>query len=514
MRVIAGLICVGIWMAACHPKELKQNTSLGVKYEIFVLSFTDSNSDGKGDLKGVQSKLDYLQELGVNGIWLMPIMPSPSYHKYDVSDYKNIHPDYGTLQDFELLVKGAHERGIKIIIDMVLNHTATTHPWFQSACTNEDSPYRDYYVWDSIQSIRDVISKKETTLDSDNITQWHPVNNDTTGEYYYGFFSSHMPDLNFDNQKVREEFVDIARFWLEDMKVDGFRFDAARHIYPDDRAWANHEFWTWYKNELIKIKPDVYLVGEVYSLNPKEVAYYTSGLPSLFNFRMAQLIIESLNKEENLNLVQEYKHIIESYRSVNPDFVDATILSNHDQNRIMSSLKNNELKSRVAASILLTLPGMPYLYYGEEIGMTGIKPDEQIREPFVWGEPSITTTWTQSIHSVPDSVRSLAEQQKDEKSLFNHYKSLIQYRNSNPVLESGDVKVVSRLPKEMVGWISVTSNDSKLILHNLTKEEISIELNEDISLYKSIDFKTNVGVVLQENLLTLPPYASVILKKN
>jgi glycosidase len=221
---------------------------------------------------------------------------------------------------------------------MVLNHTALDHPWFQSARSSEDSPYRDYYVWKELQSVRNEISKKSITLDSDNITQWHVVNNDTTQEHYYGFFSRFMPDLNFDNQKVRDEFIDISRFWLDTMQVDGFRFDAARHIYPDDNAFANHQFWKWYKTELQKIKPDVYLVGEVYSINWSEVSYYTKGLPSLFNFYIGQSIITSLDSGKNIGLINTYERMIDSYKLSNPDYIDAPILTNHDQNRILSQL--------------------------------------------------------------------------------------------------------------------------------------------------------------------------------
>ena len=195
-------------IAGCESKEKRDTAAwpYGVKYEVFVLSFADGNGDGKGDFKGLTSKLDYLQDLGVNGIWLMPIMNSPSYHKYDVTDYKSINPEYGTIDEFKKFVEEAHSRNIKVVVDLILNHTGSDHPWFQSAIKGKDSPYRDYYVWANKDSIRQQISKKTTSFDSDNIRQWHAVNGDTLSEHYYGFFWRGMPDLNFDNQKVRDEF--------------------------------------------------------------------------------------------------------------------------------------------------------------------------------------------------------------------------------------------------------------------------------------------------------------------
>ena len=184
------LLLIALLFLSCDRSNKSETDSwpYGVKYEIFVQSFADGNDDGKGDFNGLTAKLDYLKELGINGIWLMPIMNSPSYHKYDVIDYKSIHPDYGTADDFKNFVREAHKRDIKVIVDLILNHTGSDHPWFQAAIKDKDSPYRDYYVWANKDSIRTQISKKETSLDSDNITQWHAVNGDTLSDHYYGFF--------------------------------------------------------------------------------------------------------------------------------------------------------------------------------------------------------------------------------------------------------------------------------------------------------------------------------------
>ncbi len=493
---------------------MKNTWPHGVKYEIFVLAFADGNSDGKGDLKGLTEKLGYVQELGVNGIWLMPIMPSSSYHKYDVTDYKNVHPDYGTLEDFKAMTEEAHKRGIQVIIDLVLNHSSSKHPWFISAKEDKDSPYRDYYVWGDKDSIQDQIAKKTITLDSDNIRQWHEVNGDSTAEHYYGFFSSRMPDLNFDNQKVRDEMVDIARFWIEEMKVDGFRFDAARHIYPADRAYDNHQFWIWYREQLIKIKPDIYMIGEVYSTDRNEVSPYAKGLPALFNFDLGSNVISILNAgSDTLQLIEHYAEQIDFIKSSNPEFLDAPILTNHDQNRIMSQLDNNPGKAKVAASILLTLPGTPYLYYGEELGMRGMKPDESIREPFPWGDDKFTTRWMTPTFNVKDSIADAKDQSNESESLLNHYKRLIAYRNSSKPLTFGSIESLKDLPRSLVTIKRSFDSESVIIFHNISDKEVKLTLTNGLELFRNVEFSSNDYIALKENELVLSGYATVILKQ-
>ncbi len=486
----------------------------GVNYEVFVLAFADGNGDGKGDLKGLTAKLDYLQDLGVGGLWLMPIMPSPSYHKYDVTDYKGIHPDYGTVEDFKEFVREAHKRNIQVIIDLILNHTGSQHPWFLEAIKGKDNPYRDYYVWADKDSVELEISKKEISLDSDNITQWHAVDGDTTDEHYYGFFYGGMPDLNFDNPKVKAEFIDIGKFWLEDMKVDGFRLDAAKHIFPTDRATDNHAFWIWFRGEMEKIKPDVYLVGEVWS-PAEEVAPYLKGLPALFNFDMGYAITSVVNAGmDTINLVKKYKEINDYYRSVTPNYIDATFLKNHDQNRILSELGDDEAKMRVAASILFTLPGTPYVYYGEEIGMKGMKPDEYIREPFIWDvgkKDPMQTTWEIPKYSTDKTVVPLAKQKKDRSSLYNFYRKWIEYRNNNEVLTRGELSMTAFTIHEVVSMIRVLGEEKRLALHNLSDVEVTVSLEEEKEFTK-IDFSTNKEAALKKNKLKLPAYSSVVLK--
>ncbi len=510
------LLLLALLFVACEPKQKNESVAWpnGVKYEVFVLSFADGNGDGKGDFKGLTSKLDYLQDLGVNGIWLMPIMNSPTYHKYDVTDYKSINPEYGTVDEFKKFVEEAHSRNIKIVVDLILNHTGSDHPWFQSAMKGKDSAYRDYYVWAKKDSIRQQMSKKTTSFDSDNITQWHAVNGDTLAEHYYGFFWGGMPDLNFDNPKVRDEFKDIGKFWLQDMNVDGFRLDAAKHIYPDDRAEDNHAFWIEFRKEMEKIKPDVYLVGEVWS-SSKVVAPYLKGLPALFNFDMGYAITRVVNEgKDTIGLINKYKEISDFYKTITSDYLDATFLRKHDQNRILNDVGGDLAKAKIAAGILLTLPGTPYLYYGEEIGMLGTKPDEFIREPFIWDvdkKDMMQTSWEVPKFSTTETVQPLSKQKDDTNSMYQFYKKLIHYRNGSKALTLGEIENSNLNITEVVSFIRKYNDEEVLVLNNVSDVEVTVKLLEGNVKFDAIDYASNGAAKLQDGALVLPAYSTVIL---
>jgi glycosidase len=520
------LVCSIIFLA-CDGKKDDVKWPYGAKYEVFVMSFADGDGNGKGDFKGLTEKIDYFKDLGVNGLWLMPIMPSDTYHKYHVIDYKNIDPDFGTLDDFKKFVEEAHKRNIRIITDFVINHTGNNHPWFLEAQKGKDNPYRNYYVWAKKDSIRGQIFKKAKSYDSDNIRKWHPVKGDTLSEQYYGYFNGLCPDLNLDNPKVKEEIVDIAKFWLNEVKVDGFRLDAARHIFPDDRAEDNHAFWVWFKNEMEKIKPDVYLVGEVWS-NSKVVAPYLKGLPSLFNFDLGYAITHvAATGKDTIHLVQQYKDIRDFYKSITTDYLDATFVKNHDQTRILTELKGDVNKAKMAAAILFTMPGTPYIYYGEEIGMLGDKlstyqdqfgPDAFVREPFVWDadkKDKTQTAWEEARYSTDKTVVPFAKQKDDPESLYNFYKNLIHYRNSSPALTYGDIDGAGININEVVSFIRKHENSEVLVLHNVSDVEVTINLKENNSRFDKIDFDTKHGdVSMQNGELKIPSYTTVILKQD
>lgn len=449
----------------------------GVTYEIFVQSFYDSNGDGIGDFNGVTQKLDYVKELGANAIWLMPIMPSPTYHKYDVTDYRAVHPDYGTMDDFKNLLEEAHKRDIKIVIDLIINHTSSEHPWFLEAKSGRDNPYRAYYVWAQKDTVAADLNKKTITLDSENIRQWHDPG---LGEdYYYGFFWGGMPDLNFDNRKVQDEIFEIGKFWLIEVGVDGFRLDAAKHIFTSDRPLDNHEFWKEFRAKMVALKPDVYLVGEVYD-KKEVVAPYLPGLPALFNFDFHYTLLKAMNAGEGMLLPAMQKETLDYYQAVTPGFIDATISSNHDQPRLLNELGNDPAKYKQAIAVLLTMPGAPYLYYGEEIGMLGLKPDEHIREPFLWDvkrKDAGRTNWIKAKYSKDSTVVPLELQRKDPKSYFNHYKSLIALRNSYPALAVGKLELPeAKFPGSVMAYIRNSGIQKIFVIHNVGKDEIEIAL--------------------------------------
>lgn len=487
----------------------------GVCYEIFVRSFADSNGDGIGDLNGITAKLDYLKELGIDGIWLTPICKSPTYHKYDVADYKAVDPEYGTLADLKNLIAEAHKRKIRIIKDLVVNHTSNQHPWFLEAKKGKDNPYRDYYVWLPQKAIDSLgIATRERSGDSWEVNPWHAVPGDGP-EKYYGLFWSGMPDLNFDNPKVRSEIYEVAKFWLQDVGIDGFRLDAAKHIYPDWEAEKSQAFWVEFREKVTGYKPDVYLVGEIWT-TPDKVAPYFKGLPANFNIDACLAIQKILGKGEQSDLVAQLLSTYSEYKKVNPDFVDATVTGNHDQLRIGTAVNGDPNKMKMAAALLLTLPGEPYLYYGEEIGMLGNKPDENIREPFLWkakNEDRMRTSWMKPAFSTDEKVKNLEAQKADPYSLFNYYKKLLQLRHGNEALgQTTPANLAASGIREtgILSFLRPHGTGDLLVIHNIGENEKTIKLPVR---YRSGHLIFQSGqAAMKDGTLKLPAFGTVILK--
>jgi alpha-amylase len=507
--------------SASHlPVSQPRTGTTGVHYEIFVRSFADSNGDGIGDLNGITGKLDYLKDLGVSAIWLMPISPSPTYHKYDVTDYYGIDPEYGTIDDFKRLIAEAHRRGIAVIIDLVLHHTSTQHTWFKEASKGPDNPYWHYYNWlrpDEIK--RRKLATRDITADSGERSPWHSVAGATYPEKYYGMFWSGMPDLNFDYRPVREEVFNVARYWLNEIGVDGFRLDAARHLYREAEEPKNHEFWQEFGQVVDEATRGAYTVGEVWT-RPEHIAPYFRGLKANFNFDLQLMIAEIVRRENDTeDLVEYLTYVHKTFAAVNPDFIDSLLLSNHDQNRIGSVLKGKITHLKVAANLLLTLPGLPYIYYGEEIGMLGLKPDENIREPFLWdirANDTQRTYWRRGKYSTSQTIRPLALQQADPDSLFSHYKRLIHYRNSHPILNNN----LSRLlpsgirQKGIVAFIRQAQSGGPcvLIVHNLTKKPVEVVFSPDEAWCRCVVFETLPGSSFTGDRVTVPGYGCTIIE--
>lgn len=481
-------------------------------YEIFVRSFCDSNGDGIGDLNGITSRLDYLTDLGIEAIWLTPIFTSPSYHKYDVIDYYAIDKEYGTLDDFRRLLSEAHARGIAVIMDLVINHTSANHPWFQESVRGTDNPYRHFYNWKSPQEIEELgIATREVTPDTWDRNPWHEWP-DTT-EKYYGLFWRGMPDLNCDHPPVRKAIYEIGQFWLK-MGVDGFRLDAARHIYPEWEEYKNHDFWVEFRTEMQKANPQVYLVGEVWTEAPK-IAPYFRGLTANFNFDLSLALQKiAATERDSVGLVKKLAQNRMIFAQTNPRFIDAIMLTNHDQTRIGSVLKGNINRLKVAANLLLTLPGQPYLYYGEEIGMLGKKPDQYIREPFWWDDAekdTQRTRWMVPKYNKNKRIIPLTVQSQNPDSLFNHYKRLIHFRKSNAVV--GDIRgnlqpLDTHSDHRLVAFKRSVGENEVWVIHNICGEEVTFSAP---FLPHHVLFSTSSVTFLKADTLSIAPYGCVVL---
>ncbi|MCK5732075.1 MAG: alpha-amylase, partial [Tenericutes bacterium] len=413
-------------------------------YEIFLGSFSDSDKDGIGDFQGLISRLDYLNDgdddsgksLGIEGIWLMPIMPSPSYHKYDVMNYMDIDSKYGTLEDFSNFIEETNDRGIKVIIDLVLNHTSDQHPWFKAARKaavdgDFENKYLDYYT---IVDVNEKESNKVYYQLHDNL-------------YYEGNFSSAMPELNMDNPDVKLEVVDIICFWY-DLGVHGFRLDAAKYVYLHDED-KNIDFWNWFMSECKKIKSDTYVVGEVWSGDTEIIDYYETF--NNFDFGMSQSLGVVTSVAKNIDDVNWYVAYLNRYRNLVTNTNAAAILtpfiSNHDMNRAAGYLNVDERTMHNAASLYILTYGNPFIYYGEEIGMKGSRGTENTdanrRLAMLWGDRDTVEDPFGSTYNSDYQINGTVKSQvKDEVSLYNHYKKLLMLRKANPEIARGTYTIL------------------------------------------------------------------------
>ncbi|MCD4686933.1 MAG: DUF3459 domain-containing protein, partial [Anaerolineae bacterium] len=443
-----------------------------VFYEVFVRSFYDSNGDGIGDLQGVIEKLDYLNDgdptttddLGVTGIWLMPIAQSPSYHGYDVFDYYNIETDYGTNADFRALLEAAHERGIVVIVDLVLNHTSNAHPWFVAA-ESGDPEYEPYYIW--ADNPPDHRSPWGSSV-------WHRAGS----RYYFGLFWSGMPDLNYEHPAVTEEMYDVIDFWLTDMGVDGFRLDAIRHLDEDGPIMENTpETLAWLEDFHVYVhdrSPDALTVGEVWDATANVVPYVGDKVNIAFEFDFASAILTAAQLKSASPVAYALDTIVAAY----PEGQYATFITNHDQNRVFSQLDEDEGAAQVAATLLLTGPGVPFIYYGEEIGMVGEKPDERIRTPMQWTDARINGGFTEAgqpwqTMASGYRTRNVATLTGDPDSLLSHYRALIHLRNAHPALSTGAIQLIETGNAHVFAMLRANDEETLLVLVNLDDDAVT-----------------------------------------
>lgn len=459
-----------------------------VFYEVFVRSFQDANGDGKGDIAGLISRLDYLNDgdpkttgdLGVDALWLMPVFESPSYHGYDVTSYERINPDYGGLADLDRLLAEAHKRGLRVIVDLVVNHTGVTHPWFVDAASSPSSPRRDWYVWsDTKLAWRQPFGASAPT--------WH----ERGGAYYYGLFSDGMPDLNLRTPAVREEIKRIAGSWLQ-RGVDGFRLDAARFLVEHNEVPAlqadapeTHAFWKEFAAHVRALREDAILVGECWADTSTIGSYYGAAgdtnlpggdeLPMSFNFPLAERILEGVKAGDGARIARTLAEMKESYP---PGATDAPFLTNHDRPRAATQLNKVEGRLRSAAALLLTLPGSPFIYYGEEVGLANgtTGSDEAFRTPMPWDarKGGGFTTGVPWEAFAPDREKAnVAAQTADPGSLLSRYRALIRVRKLSAALRRGAIEVLTPTSgvAPTLAFLRTEGAERVLVIHNLSDSD-------------------------------------------
>lgn len=472
------------------------NKDGSVCYEIFVRSFYDTNGDGIGDFNGIKTQLPYLYELGVKTLWLMPIMPSPTYHGYDVIDYYDVNPDYGTMEDFEGLVEACKQYNIEIMIDIVFNHSSTQNPWFIQS-------YKDY-----INNNTSEDSKKDWYCWSDTDATGYHVYNGVKTAFYESRFDHSMPDFNTKNEAVRAEMVNILNYWVE-KGVKGFRFDAVKYFEFGNHQY-NVEFMTFLHDEIHKEHPEIYFIGECWDSVDVINKYYESTFESFFTFGSsldasgeATIVGQVKGFNTANNFASKIENREKTIKQNNPNAYSSYFLSNHDMDRSSKNFTSSEY-AKLAASLYLLLPGTPYIYYGEEIGLKGVRvtspedaSDVRRRLAMVWssadktgecGFPEPHRTDLMKNDQVTDGAY---DQMQTNYSLWNHYKKVIQIRNKYAFIKDSVFVNMTQLLvtkyDNVLAYELSYGDESIIIIHNFEKVNVEVDLS-----------KLPVGVMLDE----------------
>ena len=517
-----------------------------VFYEIYVRAFYDSNNDGHGDLRGLIEKLDYLKDLGVDCLWLLPLYPSPLKDDgYDISNYYDIHPDYGTLDDFQELLEEAHKRDLRIIMDLVLNHTSDQHPWFRAARANRDSIFRDYYVWsDSSMAFRDA---RIIFLDTEE-SNW--AWDKKSEQYYWHRFYSSQPDLNYDNPAVQAEMLKIMSFWL-DLGVDGFRADAVPYLFErDDTSCENLPETHAYLKEIRKFinehYPDRILLAEANQWPEDIIPYFGDGGDEFhmgFHFPIMPRIYMSIRKGDRTQL----EWIMRRTPTLTETNQWCMFLRNHDEltlemvtedernwmweqfapdprmrlnlgirRRLAPLLDNDHRKIMLANSILFTLPGSPIIYYGDEIGMGDniwLHDRNGVRTPMQWTENSnagFSKVAAQSIYlPINDDDTygarqvNVKDQRKNQESIWHSIHHMIKARKEYPVFGRGNFQWIENDNKAIAAFTRSHGNQVVYVLNNLSAENQAISISMPDSAKELTDILTETVYHFQDHTLTV-----------
>ncbi|HEY0827346.1 MAG TPA: alpha-glucosidase [Bacilli bacterium] len=518
----------------------------GVVYQIYPRSFMDSNGDGIGDLKGIISRLDYLKELGVEIIWLSPVYKSPNDDNgYDISDYQAIMNEFGTMEDWEEMLNGLHDRGIKLIMDLVVNHSSDEHRWFEESKKSKDNPYRDYYIW---RPGKPDGSEPNNWVSFFSGSAWQY--DETTDEYYLHLFTKKQPDLNWENPKLRKEVYDMMNFWL-DKGIDGFRMDVINCISKVDDlpSVLGGEGYTWggefflcgprlheylkEMNEQVLSRYEAMSVGEMPGVSPEQAIDYTNPENKEVNmvFQFETMDIDS-GEGGKWNFkpwkLSDLKTVTSKWQyALNGKGWNSLYLNNHDQPRMVSRFGNDTVyrkqSAKLLATFLHTLQGTPYIYQGEEIGMTnvkfhsideykdvetlnyyreavherGISPEQAMASIYVKGRDNARTPMQWNAHeqagftsgqpwiAVNPNYRTInvEESLQDKDSIFNYYKKLIELRKLNPIMIYGDYDIIEEDHDQIYAYTRTLSKEKWLVLLNFSDKEAQFDLPEALKPY-------------------------------
>ena len=523
-----------------------------VVYQVHVRAFYDSSGDGNGDFRGLAQKLDYLQELGVTAIWLMPFFPSPLRDDgYDIADYRSVNPSYGTLDDFKVFLEAAHQRGIRVIIEMVLNHTSDQHPWFQESRSSRTNPRRDWYVW----SDTDTKYKGTRLIFVDTELSnwaWDPVSK----QYYWHRFFSHQPDLNYDNPQVREEMWDVMKFWLQ-MGVDAFRLDAVPYLV--EREGTNcenlpetHQIIKELRARLDKEFPGRMLLAEANQWPTDLRAYFGNGdeFHMAFHFPLMPRMFMALKLEDRKPITEILKQTPEIPESCQW----CLFLRNHDEltlemvtdmerdymydeyakekamrlnlgirRRLAPLLDNDRRRIELMNGLLMSLPGTPIIYYGDEIGMgdnVNLGDRHGVRTPMQWDggwNGGFSTADPEGLYSplmlnpvYGFQAINVQSQKRFDHSLLSWMKRLIRVRMATPVLGRGSMQFLYPANHRVLAYMRKLGNETILAVNNLSSKAQAVEL--DLKAYKGSIlvemFGRNIFPRIGDlpYLLTLGPY--------
>ncbi len=473
-----------------------------IVYDVFVRSYFDSNRDGNGDLNGLTSKLANIRGMGAEGVCISPINPSPSYDNFDVTNFYSIDTVYGDTAAFKKLVTAAHQMKLKVFLNLPINHCSTKHPWFTSAVSGKSPQYKDFFIW---KDEKDIKSEKEN---------WHfPLDKSgkkIPGKKFYGTFGSKMADLNFSNSEVRAEVIKIGTYWLKEFDLDGFKIDGIELYFSNDAVTETGKWWKEFHSEMKKVKPGFYMAGT--TVSGDNLAYVGKGFDALVNHDISSAIIHIVKNESDSGLVSGLIKVRNAFSNESADHIDITCINHENRDRIMSILNGDQEKVKMAAALLFTLPGSPYLYYGEEAGMYGKLPKEYVREPYLWSTAKNAggkTKWEASRYNTQD-VKPFNISARDTASIFAHYKKLMVLRRSTPALNGSGLDHVTVSDNRIISFVRYSDTQKVLVVMNLTDKDIDTEISFPGTLGDHL-FENGKVVMEQKRMICSPNAFSVFL---